>query len=261
MSYAGNKITIPNTSYRMPRGTIEKEQIAGARAYVINGVKAFGPILTGFAPFAGKSWPQGVSIFSDPFEKGLEAVFRDRTINHLNHLDQEVLRDGLIIHNNLMLRTLVFFPKDFLKFTTGKDDPQAVMKALGALVIVGDELLHLNREVVVASNEGGPQPIEPTVGEPLAEEITGDTELKALNITAKSTKAYAVLLSGSGLTGTTVTSKDDKVTVIRTEPQSDARLRVIISAPTGTQNVSLTVARPGGATAGVTVQVNLTKTQ
>jgi hypothetical protein len=115
MSYAGNKVTIPNTSYRLPRGTIEKEQIAGARAYFINTVKALGPVFTGFTPFAGKAWPQGVNIFSDPFEKGLEAVFRDRTITELNHLDQEILRDGLIIHNNVMLRSLVFFPQELLE--------------------------------------------------------------------------------------------------------------------------------------------------
>lgn len=263
MSYAGNKVTIPNTSYRMPRGTIEKEQIAGARAYFIDTVKALGPVLTGFAPFAGKSWPQGVNIFSDPFEKGLEAVIKDRTITELNHLDQEILRDGLIVHNNVMVRSLVFFPRDFLKIDSKVDrnDPQTVMQALGALVIVGDEILHLNREVVVASNEGGPQPIDPSVTDVTAAEITDQNLLTNMKVDTSSLKAYDVFVTGSTLTGAEVASTaGENVTVMgKPDIQSDARMKVTISAPKDSKIVSLTLGRPGGGAAGVTVMVKLTK--
>jgi hypothetical protein len=142
-----------------------------------------------------------------------------------------------------------------------RDDPQKVMQALGALVIVGDEILHLNREVVVASNEGGPQPIDPSVKDVSADEITDVTQLKDMKVDTSSQKAYSVIITGTTLTGAEVTpAPGDNVSVMgKPAPQSDARMKVIISAPKDSKKVGLTVARPGGAAAGVTFQVDLTK--
>jgi|GEM_PF-3802522 len=157
---------VPTNSYRMTRATLEKDEVFSTRNIVLGFVKALGPVLTGITPFFHNishkaNFSQGINILSDPFEKGIEAIFPDSTIRQLGHLDDQTLRDGLIVHNNLHVRTVAFFPKDFLKFRNkaDKEDPQKVMEQLNEMVLVGDQIAHLNRQVVTATAEGGPVPV------------------------------------------------------------------------------------------------------
>src|SRR5260370_734674 len=75
---------IPNDGYNFVRSSIEKEQQVGGRALVVNTVNALGPILTARNGFYSSASPEKhyttfVGLFSNPFAKGLEYVWPDRT--------------------------------------------------------------------------------------------------------------------------------------------------------------------------------------
>jgi hypothetical protein len=117
-------LNVPTDSYYMVRSSLQREQLVGVRNTTVNVIKAIGPILTGAAVFytgtslAGlhhKTHFLGITdIFSNPFEKGVEAVFPDMTVQQLINLDNHTLRDGLIIANNTQIRSIVFVNKDLL---------------------------------------------------------------------------------------------------------------------------------------------------
>jgi hypothetical protein len=115
-----NQVSIaPTASYRVTRGTLAKGQQVGTRANVMHLVQALGPIGTGLTAFFHNTNHKGtftsaVDLFSNPFEKGLELAWPDTTIQELARLDDQMLRDGLVIPNNTQVRTLVFFPKESL---------------------------------------------------------------------------------------------------------------------------------------------------
>ena len=125
------KANIPTDSYYVVRSSLQREQVIGLRNTTVNIIKAIGPILTGstvffdgapVAPTGGisaathhKNLFQGLTnVFSNPFEKGVELVFPDLTVQQLINLDNHTLRDGIIIANNTQVRTIVFVNRDFL---------------------------------------------------------------------------------------------------------------------------------------------------
>ena len=100
----------PNTSYRLARGTLEKQQQTGRRAVFINTTKVLGTLGTGVVPFfhvptAKANFSTGVDIFSNPLEKGLELIFPDTLVKELERLDDQYLRDGTVVHNQEQVRT------------------------------------------------------------------------------------------------------------------------------------------------------------
>jgi len=115
---------IPTDSYYMVRASLQREQLIGLRNTTVNVIKAIGPILTGSTVFFDgstaaalnhKTFFQGfTNVFSNPFEKGIELVFPDLTVQQLINLDNHTLRDGIIIANNTQVRTIVFVNRDFL---------------------------------------------------------------------------------------------------------------------------------------------------
>ena len=157
---------IPVSSYRMSRGSVEHGQFWSRRSLILNLVKATGPFLTGFTPFFHvlnhrTNFSQGINIFSDPFEKGIELVFPDETVRQLQRLDEQMLRDGLTVLNNQQLRTRAFIPKNLLGLEGKlKDDWATVTQALGTLIIIGDKVQYINRIQVtsVPSTEVKPPP-------------------------------------------------------------------------------------------------------
>jgi hypothetical protein len=79
--------SLPVSSFRMARGSVEHGQFWSARGLTINTLKAFGPFLTGFTPYFRninhqKNYSEAINIISNPLEKGFEAVIpypgRDR---------------------------------------------------------------------------------------------------------------------------------------------------------------------------------------
>lgn len=202
--YTNIKNTVPTNSYRATRGTLERAQEIGTRAKVLNSVKAAGLLLTGALPFWHALGPRAnAALFADlingPFVGGLELVYPDTIISQLTRLDDQMLRDGLIVKNNSQARTLVFVPKQLLDISKDegfldiskkesfidhqelkelkrfnsenkkkkkfdfRNDPQYVNLRLGELVLIGQPIQFLNRVQVIKSAEGGPVTPPPTV--------------------------------------------------------------------------------------------------
>lgn len=184
------RVPLPNDSYPGVRGTIEREQFVGTRAMVVNFAKAMSTILVGVGGFyvsdANSLFTPAVSIFSGPFEKGLELVYPDLTTNHLINLDNRTLRDGVVVPNNTPTRINAFisretiqcsYPKRWYRLytvprsgyscpNTPKGDPadprlsysrdfnpDEIRKRLGKLVLIGRPIDYLNRIRVVATND------------------------------------------------------------------------------------------------------------
>ncbi|HJR08764.1 MAG TPA: carboxypeptidase-like regulatory domain-containing protein [Pyrinomonadaceae bacterium] len=152
---------VPSAGFRVSRATGERARALYPRNIALNVIRALGPVFTGFTPFFKNeghraNFTQGVNIFSNPLEKGFELVVPDLSIDELNRLQDQLLRDDIttrtVIPNNTQVRTMVLVPKRFLNIKEGqdRDDPQTVMKHLGNLVLKGDRVDYLNRVRVVA---------------------------------------------------------------------------------------------------------------
>lgn len=181
-----NKIenNIPTNSYRATRGVLEREQEFGRRSIILNSIQATGGLLTGFLPFwragfhpnAAANAARWSSIVGGPLATGFGLIVPDTTVKQIVRLDDQMLRDGLIIKNNTQIRTLVFVPKGLLNLALDpgpanstrkvKDwsiDPQYVNEKLGTLVLVGQTVTYLNRVQVIARAEGAGKTPPPTI--------------------------------------------------------------------------------------------------
>ena len=230
---------VPSDSYYTVRTSLQHEQLIGFRNTTVNIVKAVGPILTGSAVFFNGSTAMALNhrklfgnltnVFSNPFEKGLELVFPDETVQQLVNLDNHALRDGLIISNNTQIRTIVFINKDILvqtaKIAPNGDearklgagafyerheyDQQLVMRKLGSLQLIGREIAYLNR-VSVISNPPGPGPqftISP------ASIVQNDASIGS----------FALTLTGDGLAGGTLTASDPSIKITSPKASGDGK--------------------------------------
>lgn len=183
------KNTVPTNSYRATRGTLEREQEIGTRAKVFASLRTAGLLLTGFLPFWHALGPSANAarfgdILNGPVITGAGLIFPDTTIRQMTRLDDQTLRDGLIIKNNSQVRTTVFIPKQLLdiaknegvndntfkrynaerkKMVDYRNDPQYVNLRLGDLVLIGQAIKYLNRVQVISTSEGGPIAPPPTV--------------------------------------------------------------------------------------------------
>jgi hypothetical protein len=233
---------VPVSSYLITRGSVVHGQIWSTRNVVLNSIKALGPVLTGFTPFFHNvnhrsNYSELVNIFSNPFEKGVEAVFPDETIDQLQRLDEEILRDGLIIANNRQTRTRVFIPKDVLgldKDLEGhdmRDDPMMVTLALGEMYLIGNNISYINRVSVTSGSSGEitPRPVADTNYD---KEFKLGDEQKLIKIT------------GTFLGQGTLTSDDPKnIKVTQTSNTNTtltATLDIADTTPLGTHVLNLT---------------------
>lgn len=194
----------PSTSYRITRGTIEREQQVGNRNRVVNFLKGLGPVLTGFTPFffrmSGRAnYSNAVNIFSNPFVAAAELIFPDKTVRHLQSLDSQALRDSLIISNNQQQRILTFFPKDSLGLSLAeRDNPIVVRKKLGELILIGTCIQYLNRVRVTSKPAPGVTP--------------GPTATSKSQIAIEQGQEGEILLTGLFLTNAKL-NPPDKVTL------------------------------------------------
>jgi hypothetical protein len=121
---AGLTAPLPTDQYRSVRSSLEREELVGLRNTTVNLLRALGPILTGVIPFFDGSTAAArnhklsfqifLNLFSNPFERMLELVMPDLTVNQLVALDNQALRDGAIIGNNTSTPLLVFVDKGSL---------------------------------------------------------------------------------------------------------------------------------------------------
>lgn len=167
---ANAKQRIPSTGYRTVRGSLEAFQLLAPRNFVINGLKVLGPLLTGFLPFFhveahARNFSEAINVISNPLEKGVENFWPDLTPRELDRLADMTFRDDIstktIVPNNVQARILTFVPKEIVfphkkPITINNKDLNPynihdVMRALGEIVIVGQEIVHVNRVRVVST--------------------------------------------------------------------------------------------------------------
>ena len=275
------KNIVATNSYRATRGTLERQQEIGTRAKVFNSLKTAGLLLTGFLPFWHALGPAAnaarfADILNGPGITGAELIFPDTSIRQMARLDDQMLRDGLIIKNNSQIRTTVFVPKQILDIAKNegvddntfkrynaqkkkkldyRNDPQYVNLRLGELVLIGQAVKFLNRVQVIRTSEDGPVAVPPTVVG-----INPQTVVQGAD-------AVDLAIPGSHLDNAVITPIDpdtnarvsgieftDTVTdasghILRTKVSVDdavppKRYRIVISTPGGSVETTLEVIAP-----------------
>jgi hypothetical protein len=160
---------IPNTGYRIVRGTLQRRELLNPRNMILNGIKIAGPLLTGFTPYFHNvthrtNFSELINIISNPLEKGFEMLVPDTLPAQVDRLGDITYRDDIsartIIPNNIQTRLTTFVPKGILfpgmkgkKPNPGEDrkNPMDVMHKLGDIVIIGEQIQHVNRIRVVST--------------------------------------------------------------------------------------------------------------
>ncbi len=207
---------LPNDSYAGVRDVVERERQVGARAIFFNALNGLGPILTGVTPLLGAAarddYTASIAMHG-PLALGLDRVFPDRTIRHLVSLDNQTLRDSVIVPNNISQRLLVFVSRELVmcprpgvirrREIDCKDgrqpwsqdfDPKQIMAKLGRMVVVGKKIEYLNRVRVVSTPE-------PVVSPPPVVQPTGEMKI------AQGTTGKVFTLQGANLRGAAVASE------------------------------------------------------
>jgi hypothetical protein len=151
------QMIVPISSYGLVRGSLEKRKLFYPRTLTLGIISSVAQLLTGFNPFFhnvnhAKNFAQGITIISNPIEKGVELVWPDALPGELDRLDQQTLRDDKIVPNNTTFKTRVFLPKDIL-FQPGekcigsdqrsrecRNNVIEVKKRLGTMTLVGYQI-------------------------------------------------------------------------------------------------------------------------
>ncbi len=242
---------IPTSAYRMTRGSLEHGQFWSVRNLGINGLRAFGPFLTGFTPYfralnRQKNYSEAINIISNPLEKGFELVVPDETISQLQRLDEQILRDGLIIQNNRQMITHTFMPKDNLGLDKKmRDDPLMVTLALGSLTIIGNQIEYRNRISVTSGNTG--EVIPPPVVSAYDKEFPLGTDVQQV-----------ITITGTNLADAMLKSDDPQNIIVTKDTNTNtsltAHLEVKDTTSLGSHTLNLTTPRS-------TAPLNITITQ
>jgi hypothetical protein len=104
------------TDPTLVKGSIVKGQLVGTRNTVVQVVKTLGLIATGASGFfkstgASATYNRGVTIFSNPFEKGIELIFPDTTVTYLSNWDKdEVFKSGFVVQAGKEVQGRLFMP-------------------------------------------------------------------------------------------------------------------------------------------------------
>jgi hypothetical protein len=251
---------IPNTGYRVVRGTLQRRELLNPRSLILNGIKVAGPLLTGFLPFFHNmvhltNFSELINIISNPLEKGFEQAVPDTVPFQVNRLDDQTFRDDIatrtVIPNNIQARITTFVPKDLL-FPDGPDkllkkhkaaenrkvgdvnynrrDPGQVMQLLGDIVIIGEQIQHVNR-IRVVSTGLETQPTDRSISGKISDACTrgvggvtmtlsGGPDFTAKDVTTSFDGTYNFANIPTGRTYT-VTPKLENLTFIPESPGSE----------------------------------------
>lgn len=111
--------SVVNSSYASTRAVLLHSQTYDLRNTIFNALQAGGIIMAGFTPyFSGVHQPNAkahylaaIALVSGPMLQAFNIVAPDPVITQLKNLDDQSLRDNLIIPNNFPVRTVVFVEK------------------------------------------------------------------------------------------------------------------------------------------------------
>ncbi len=181
---------IPTNGYHITRASLENGRVYSARTLVLGVITALSQMMTGSIPFFHNpnhknNFQTLTNIVSGPAEVAA-GLIPDLTLQQLNRLDDQMLRDGLIVPNNTQVRSVVFISKEEVLTYVSKAVPtttpggikdktecafptkggcklrasvDTISTALGKLVLIGDEISYQNRVRVEANPpEGVPAP-------------------------------------------------------------------------------------------------------
>ena len=112
-------VTIANASYASSRAVLIRENVTDGRNIAYNALQAAGVLMAGFTPFFRvplhqSHYATAVSIVSGPLLAAFNIVAPNPVIGQLSNLDDESMRDNLVIPNNAQIQTTVFVEKQAL---------------------------------------------------------------------------------------------------------------------------------------------------
>jgi hypothetical protein len=167
-----------NSDPKLVRGSIVKGQDTGARNTVVRVIKVVGNLVTGAGGFvknpgASASYGRGVSIFSDPFEKGVELIVPDTTVAYLTAWDnEEVFKKGFIVDPGKEVTGRIFIPVslacELLKahqppvtapckeggwLRSAQYDPLVIRDNLGPLSVLGSHITVTVKRAITETTE------------------------------------------------------------------------------------------------------------
>lgn len=153
---------VPSDSYKVVRGSLEREAEFGLRHFALGTIKTLGLLMTGLVLFLDtplSDAPKVANFINSPVQEGFEVLFPRTTIAQLQRLEIQALHDGVIIPDGTQQRTLAFISKDMVGLeSANRDDPQKVMASLGQLILVGHQVAYRERVQIVSEanhqNEG-----------------------------------------------------------------------------------------------------------
>lgn len=227
---------IPSSSYAMTRGTASHGQFWNLRNVGLGGLRALGPIFTSLNPFFGAAKEPKITqifnILTNPLAEGIDSVFPDKTIAQLQRLDDQALRDGMIIDNNAQIRTRIFIPRRSLGLNKYKNDVAVITDSLGDMILVGDLIEYINRVNVTSRPSGAITP-PPTI-DPASVDSFVQGESGVLSLT------------GTNLKGAQVSSSSKLVVVgmpTSTENTVSVPIEIEDTAPVGTYTLFVSTSR------------------
>lgn len=167
-----------NSDPNLVRGSIVKGQDTGARAVLVRVIKVAGNLATGAGGFvknasASASYGRGVSILSDPFEKGVELIIPDTTVTYLTAWDKdEVFKNGFIVEPGKEVTGRIFIPVSLVCELLGTHqppvkavckeggwlrssqyDPLAVRENLGPMGVLGSHITMTVKRAITETSE------------------------------------------------------------------------------------------------------------
>jgi hypothetical protein len=147
-------VVIPTSYYPVVQGSLARRKLTHPRPIVMATIDAMGSLLTGFNPFFhninhAKNYSQFIDILSNPLAKGVASVWQDPYPDEMARFTANVLKDDKIIKkDDKAFKTIVFIEKRQLypKGTKTVDDPIAVKRILGRLIVMGQKIQQGNSQ-------------------------------------------------------------------------------------------------------------------
>ncbi|HUI41980.1 MAG TPA: choice-of-anchor D domain-containing protein [Terriglobia bacterium] len=239
---SSNGPPIPSDGFQSVKGSMLWGQLLTPRKFFTGSFTALDTVITGGIPFIRNKqhlavWASFGAFAGGPLDNALSVLWPDQTVGELDRLSEQSLRDSLIVPNNTQVRTLTFISKQSLEANfkrlskEEKDDPVLAKQKLGGLVMVGDEIQHVNRIHLT------------TAGTPSATSVKPDT------VTADG-KPVPLTIAGVHLDNATV-SGPPGFAISDTKASADGTsvaLSLAVAASVPPDSYRLTVATSGGST-------------
>src|SRR5262249_48085208 len=110
------EVKITNNSYASTRAVLLREETWNGRNIVYHAIEAGGLLMAGFTPYfahpnAKAHFATAASIVRGPLLQAFNLIAPDPIVAQLNNLDDQSLRDNIVIPNNAQVRTVVFVDK------------------------------------------------------------------------------------------------------------------------------------------------------